>query len=119
MRPPQTEAGLALSVMRRYVELVGSGQYQDLKSLFAADASLTMPSGIILQGRDAISDWLVRTLTASHPKPIIVSAVDGGEDCAVEMQVHTASSTRPKAIADCARVDGDGRIVRLSIYQRA
>ena len=103
----------------RYVEIINAGRYSELKELFADDAVFLAPGRQEFRGREAIGAFYERFLAEIRPTSRIVSYVEQGNDCVYELEAMSSGSTEFQLGAiDHATLDGDGKVVRLSVFTK-
>jgi uncharacterized protein (TIGR02246 family) len=99
-----------------YFENIRARDHQGLLALFAADATLILPGGRALHGRDAIAAMYHSLFAAAPPFPTPANVVVGGNQCAVEIESQIGDQI--KRTANFFTLDQDGKILRLVVYSQ-
>jgi ketosteroid isomerase-like protein len=111
------EAVSALQAAERYVEAVNARDPEQLLALFAPDATVVNTFGLH-EGADQIRAFYVELVFANEVTVQITNVIDGGKQCAIEVDGHSPATDVVQKMTDVFTVGGDGRITRLSIYRR-
>ena len=92
----------ACQAVQRYVELVNSGRYREVASLFEEKAVVLEPSGGERMGREAIDEFYSRFIGQMHPDVVAVAYTGDDVDCMVELAAEM-------------KIEGQMRYVLISV----
>jgi uncharacterized protein (TIGR02246 family) len=107
------------ALAERYVAIVNSGAYHELRELFAEDAVFYAPGNRVLHGRDAIGAFYEEFLPSIKPDIRIAAYVEQGDDCVYELEARVAGDDDYRLGAiDHATLDVEGRITRFAVYTK-
>jgi hypothetical protein len=119
----------ARAAAERYLDHVYHGRYDQIGSLMAEEAVFYNALGEEFHGRAAIHAWYADAGAArlelskregTRASMRAASWVEQGDDCVVELEWENAETgSFWLRASDHFTVDGEGKIVRLAIFNRA
>ena len=117
--PDRTQA--ITDAVQRYIELVGSGNAEQLAALYAEDATLADPvGGEVHIGRQAIRGFYTAIENLERAAELVTIRVAGNEAAFAFSLVITAGDRRMRIEPiDVMVFDGDGRIAGMKAYWSA
>jgi ketosteroid isomerase-like protein len=101
----------------RYFAHMRSRDLDGLANLFAEDAVVTLPDGRDVAGLAAIRGMYEHIFAAGAPSPTPLATIAGAPGAATEIEARLPDGS-VRRTANFFHLDGQGRIVRLSIYKR-
>ena len=116
-----TVHGRSCEVAQLYVELINSKRYDELHTLFAANAVFLTPVGKVLQGPRDIGEFYKSMVGSLQPDIVPVSFISDGDACVMELAAKTnrddGEGYRLSAI-DHFTVNAEGKIINMIVYLR-
>lgn len=121
--PPaaSTRGKRACQPAQKYVDLIAAGRYDQLGSLFAADATFVTPIGKVLHGPAAIGDFYMGFLPTIKPRNVPITFIADGDECVMELVTATNMDNYEKyrlAATDHFTVDKHGKIRHMVVFLR-
>src|SRR5262249_49877975 len=102
----------------RYFACIRGRDLDGLAALYAADATFILPDGREFTGVAAIRQMHQGVFAAGAPVPTPGPRVTGESGVAVEIAARLPDGT-VRHTANFFHLDGEGRIQRLSVYQKS
>jgi hypothetical protein len=102
----------------RYFKAMREQDLPTLRSLFAADAVLSVPDGRSFQGIEAICGWFAQLFASVSPSPTCVSELATPRAIAVEIEAALPNGT-VRRTANFFDVDERGLVKGLRAYARS
>lgn len=100
-----------------YFKAIRSKDIDALMSLYAEDASFTLPNGTVAQGKEAIRKTHLGVFASGAPFPTPVARFAGSEGIAVEIEAALPDGSVRKT-ANFYRFTEAGKIRALGVYMR-
>lgn len=102
----------------RYVELVNSGAYDKLVTLFADGAVFYAPGNRELHGRDEITAFYEQFLPSITPTVRIATFVEQDDVCIYELEARIEGQSEfTLGAIDHATLDA-GKVIRFAVYTK-
>ena len=109
----------ARAFAERYIDLVNTGRYDQLATLFAPDATFLGPGERELHGRKEITAFYSSFLPTIAPHVRLATFVEDGDVCVYELEARVDDQVEYRLGAiDHATFDGDGLVVRFAVYTK-
>ena len=107
------------SAPKAYVDLINSGRYGEIGTLFAEDAVFVAPNGKVLHGRPAIQAFYGAYLSQTRPDIIPLSFIADGRECLMELAFR-APGKGPYRLAaiDHWSINAAGKAERMVVFVR-
>jgi hypothetical protein len=102
----------------RYFACIRNRDIDSLIALYAADATFSLPDGREFTGVAAIRQMHQGVFAAGAPMPTPGPRVAGESGIAVEIAAQLPDGA-VRRTANFFHLDGEGRIQRLSVYQKS
>jgi hypothetical protein len=119
--PAATVHGKSCEVAQRYVDIINTKQYGELKTLFATDAVFLTPVGKVLHGRQEIDAFYTSMVGSLAPDIVPVSFISDGAHCVMELVAQTrqeAGKGHHLSAIDHFTVNAEGKITNMIVYLR-
>ena len=101
----------------RYFANMRARDIEGLVSLFAGDATFTLPDGRELSGSAAIHEMYGKLFAAMAPSPTPLAVIAAAHGVAAEIEARLANGTIRRT-ANFFHFNDEGLIQRLSVYAR-
>ena len=102
---------------RTYYRRVNAKDLEGLLSLFADDATFTLPDGRTVSGMAEIRQMYERVFGHGGPQPQPLSFIPSDHGVAAEVQVHLADGS-VRHMASFFQVGDDEKFTSVGVYQR-
>lgn len=121
--PPaaSTRGKRACEPAQRYLDLIAAGRYDQLGTLFAADAVFVSPVGKVLHGPAEIDDFYKAFLPKIKPRNVPITFIADGDECVMELVTATTLDNYAKyrlAAIDHFTVNKQGKIGHMVVFLR-
>jgi hypothetical protein len=111
---------LARAAVGKYLDLINSGRYAEIGSLFAADAVFQAPTGEVIRGRERITAFYSSALQKIRPTRVWASSqVTEGLASVIEISAVLPDGPDPHTVVDHFTVDRTGEVARMAVYLTA
>lgn len=109
----------ARAFAEQYVCYVNAGKYEQLATLFAADAAFLGPGGRDFHGREEIAGFYTSFLPTITPRVRLASFVEAGDSCVYELEAQVDEQAEYVLSAiDHVTLDRDGLAIRFAVYTK-